>query len=207
MKLVLPLMDPATIPRGQWHEEPAQVQYLRHLREVLDGERIPEDIHKDPPRTLSFPTLATLQGFDRAGPDYDHLSLDIENAGKYLLCIGLTWFNTSPLDVGPTLVLPFRVYLGHKYWRWDDHVHAVEHLDNWLGGHHTKVFHNGVTHDVPLLRGMGFRVKGPWLDTMYLTHWLYPEMRKGLQYQCTLHLGMPHWKALLDEDDEEEGKG
>lgn len=68
------------------------------------------------------------------------------------------------------------------------------------------MFHNGVSHDVPILEELGFEVQGRLLDTMFLSHVAYPEAPKGLQHCATLHLWAPVWKSLTEETDEEEGK-
>lgn len=81
------------------------------------------------------------------------------------------------------------------------------YLYRWLADPHlAKVFHNGVTHDVPILEDNGFEVKGTLWDTMIMAHHTYPEMRKGLSYCSTLYMGFPNWKVLLTEDDEDDGK-
>jgi hypothetical protein len=69
------------------------------------------------------------------------------------------------------------------------------------------VFHNGTTHDVPILEEVGFRVGGRLIDTMLLAHTANSEVPKSLQFTSTLHLWMPVWKTLTEESDEEEGKG
>lgn len=69
-----------------------------------------------------------------------------------------------------------------------------------------KLFHNGVAFDIPELEELGFTVAGPIYDSLVLSHHLYPEFKKGLQYRATLHCGAPVWKSLVEEDEDEEGK-
>ena len=70
----------------------------------------------------------------------------------------------------------------------------------------TKVFHNGVVYDVPILRYLGFEVKGRLIDTLNLAHACYPELSKGLQFTATLYNWAPCWKRLTEEADEGDGK-
>ena len=38
------------------------------------------------------------------------------------------------------------------------------------------------------------------LDTMVMHHYLYSEMKKGLNYLATLYLGAGCWKTLVEEE-------
>lgn len=210
MPWILPLVHPAAIVRGQWAEEPAQVTYLRRLRQVLEGTWSPRDVEQAPPDSMLWPTLAQLDDYDaalQAGP-WNALAIDIENAGTYITLIGLTMMDLRSERVGLTLGLPFRSRFGQRYWgSWAEHRKAVAHLYGWLADPLlAKVFHNGVAHDVPILEDNGFEVAGALWDTMVMAHHCYPEMRKGLSYCSTLYLGLNNWKVLLDEEDEDEGK-
>ena len=140
--------------------------------------------------------------------EYSHCSIDIEAAGHYITVIGFTFFNIGDTDVGPTWVLHFKKQGGDDYWdRWEDHLlasHLVYLIMQYDG--HTKVMHNGISFDVPMLEEAGFEVGGELLDTLVLAHYILPEMKKGLQYLSTVYLGAPAWKKMLDEKDDNEGK-
>ena len=210
MPWVLPVIHPAAILRGQFHEEPAQVTYLKRARQLFLGAWVPRNVELPPPETWLWPTLGTLRNFDSylSGANWNALAIDIENAGKYITLIGLTAMDMEKEQVGATLSLPFRVRYGQRYWTsYTEHRRAVEYLYDWLACPRlAKVFHNGVAHDVPILERDGFKVEGELWDTMVMTHHCYPEMKKGLSYCSTLYLGLNNWKLLLNEDDEDEAK-
>ena len=208
MPWYLPIVHPSAIVRGQWHEEPAQVSYLKRLVSFHHGWR-PLDVEKPPADCIVRPSIAMLVLFDQYIQEgqWDCLSIDIENAGDYIILVGLTLMDLEAGLVGPSLSLPFKGRFGERYWSRPDHDRAVEMFGDWLADPRlAKVWQNGISHDVPMLEATGFEVNGEQWDTMVMSHYCYPEMRKGLQYNATLHLGMGNWKTMLDEDDEDEGK-
>ncbi len=209
MPWVVPLLHPAYLIRGKWAERGAQIKYMSRAVRVAEGSSYPGmNIEAPPPGSIVRPVVADLARFDamaarRGLGEYTHLSIDIENAGHFTVLVGLTLFNHE--SIGPSLSLPFRVQHGMNYWEPADHHIATGYLYRWLADPRTtKVFHNGVAHDIPLLEETGFVVAGPIEDTMIMQHYCYPEMRKALQYCSTLYLGAPVWKTLLDEEEPDE---
>ncbi|MBK25963.1 MAG: hypothetical protein CME70_18320 [Halobacteriovorax sp.] len=213
MPWILPIIHPASIVRGRWHEDSAQIVYLKQIKKILNNPTNPSNYPTDPnnlpENTKLWPTLNDLEKFTNQLENFDLLSIDIENAGPYLTLIGITALSAERNELGPTLSLPYRMRYGHNYWAdWESHLKATEYLYRWLINPKLgKIFHNGVTHDVPILEEHGFIVGGEIWDTMVMQHYMYPEMRKGLQYCATLYTGAAHWKDLLDDKDETEGKG
>ena len=210
MTLVNPIQHPGAIVRGAWSKEPCQETYLRRLNQFVKG-KIPcpdIDISKPPPNTILFPTLRDLEEFTLESEDYDAVSIDIENAGPHIICIGFTALSIDSGRVGSTICLRFRRRGGGHYWQSRSELIAVVGwlygiLDNSRLG---KIFHNGVVYDVPILNALGFQVKGRLIDTLNLQHACYPEMSKGLQFTATLYNWAPCWKRLTDEGDEGDGK-
>jgi hypothetical protein len=210
MTLVSPIQHPGAIVRGQWSKEPCQETYLRRLGKLVKGKvPMPEiDVSRAPPNTILFPSLKDLEQFTLKLEDYDAVSIDIENAGPHIICIGFTLLSIDSGDIGSTICLRFRRRGGGTYWRSRVELLTVVAwlygiLDNPRLG---KVFHNGVVYDVPILHALGFQVKGRLIDTLNLQHACYPEMSKGLQFCATLYNFAPCWKRLTDEGDEGDGK-
>lgn len=213
MVWIVPITHPASLFRGQWHKEPLQQITLDRVAEYLKTGEEPQpwDINLPPLGANLFPTLEELNEFYREtteGP-WDALAHDLENAGPHIICDGMCQLNIETGAVGRSVCLRFRVKGGDLYWPdWDSHTKACEFLHRVLSDTEVaKVFHNGVTHDVPILEALGFRVHGRLLDTMILMHTAYSELPKGLQYTATFFNQSPVWKVLTDEKDEEEGKG
>jgi len=211
MTLVNPIQHPGAIVRGMWSREPCQEVYLRRLHELVQGKReMPDiDISKPPPDSNLFPTIEDLREFSRQFEgEYDAVSIDIENAGPHIICIGCTAFNVTSGVIGSTVCVRFRLRGGGLYWK--SRRELVAAVGWWFQllsrDDIAKAFHNGVVYDVPILRGLGFEVRGRLIDTLNLAHACYPELSKGLQFTATLYNWAPCWKRLTDERDEGDGK-
>jgi hypothetical protein len=213
MTLVNPIQHPDKIVKGQWPLEPCQETYLRRLGKLVKDELpMPEtDITKPPPNSILFPTLGDLEEFIKPleKGEFDAVSIDIENAGPHIICIGFTQLWLEHGTVGTSLCLRFRRRGGGLYWKTRRELRAAV---AWLFvllsmDSIAKVFHNGVVYDVPILQRLGFKVRGRLIDTINLQHACYPEMPKSLQFCSTLYLWSGCWKRLTDVEDEGDGKG
>jgi len=208
----IPLLHPAAILRGNWNKEPAQRLAVDRIAELLrkDQRPAPWQIEEPPPGRNLFPTLEELREFYRETTDgpWDALAHDLENAGPHIICDGMCQANLETGEIGRSVCLRFRRQGGSLYWtNGDSHLEATQFLWDVLADPDIgKVFHNGVTHDVPILEQLGFEVRGRLVDTMILMHTAYSELPKGLQYLATFFNFSPVWKSLTDEKDEEEGK-
>jgi len=199
--------------RGQYHKEPAQQITMDRVGHFLRSRTLPDpwDINEPPPQSNLYPSLQDLEDFytdTLAGP-WDFLSHDLENAGPHVICDGMTQLCVDTGQVGQNICLRFRAKGGELWWSEPrQHLAATKWLADVLYDERVgKVFHNGVTHDVPILEELGFEVRGRLMDTMILMHTAYSEFQKGLQYCATFWNFSPVWKTLVQETEEEEGKG
>lgn len=196
------ILHPAHILRGKWGLEPAQVMYLKRVKQVLDGTHPPIlDPNVTPANFLTAPTLRDLDIWAAGGNLKLGVTCDIEAAGDLLVAIGF-----CRLSDLACVCVPFRRAGGAPYWeRPEDAVMAarwcaviLESLDVPL------IFHNG-SYDVTELRKYGFVVRGWVDDTMVMVHTAYPEFPKRLGFLGSL-VGMPEWKQLAKADDTTEDK-
>ena len=213
MVLINPIQHPGAVVRGAWQKEPCQETYLRRLGLWLKGKvETPEiDVDQAPPDSILFPTVDDLYWFTQSQFDNAQLSavsIDIENAGSHIICIGCTALSLETGEIGWSVCARFRRRGGGLWWKSNrDLLGAIEWLYDLLQREEVaKVFHNGVVYDVPILEELGFTVRGRLIDTLNLAHCAYPELSKGLQFCATLYLWSPCWKLLSDEADEAEGK-
>ena len=205
---VTALMDPNQIRQGQWSKEPAQQLYLDRLveREKAGDPPIQWDTTKPPPGSLLYPSIPQLRQWwtDFKKEGYNAISHDLETAGQFIICDGLTPLNLDTGKVGPSLCLRFRGHGGVRWWNsFTKHTEAA----NWLGKvladpEVSFVGHNVVGFDIPILLEHGFEINGPICDTMVLMSRAYPEMRKGLGYCATLFCGAPAWKLAIKVEDD-----
>ncbi|MCP4113833.1 MAG: hypothetical protein GY737_00230 [Desulfobacteraceae bacterium] len=207
---VTPILHPTTISRGMWKKEPANERYIERVVNALQGKvEIPRwDISTSPPNTILYPTLEDLTkwkaDYDSAG--FDAISHDLETAGEYIICDGITGLNLETGERGVSLVLRFRTRGGSQYWTVGDLPFVV----GWWASLFddpliSSLFQNGATFDCPIIVKHGLPIKGPILDTMIMASRAYSEEPKGLQYLATKWCWAPVWKTLTDLE-EEEGK-
>lgn len=231
MIAIMPLVHPAAILRGQWEQDPLQVEFLRRAKEYVNGNIEPIDISTVPDNANLYPTLQDLKAWELRCDLSRGIAIDIESAGKHVICVGLL-----SLDDFSYICVRFKLQGGVNYWgTWWDTYRAVEWLDRILSQPEIpKHFHNGQAFDVPELSILGFRLptRGPRqaeasvpcvpepfgfivrgfgshpdsLDTMLVQSTALSGFPKGLAQCATYHLGMPSWKQLVKEDDETQGK-
>ena len=208
----MPILHPSAIIQGQRHKEPAQKRYLTRLKEWVDAGVTPDviNVNEPPPGSSLYPSPEDMDLFyeEAASPEWGAVSHDLENAGPHIICDGMTLLNTETGAVGRSVCLRFRVQGGDPYWATQKELHHVVYglARHLADAEVAKVFHNGVTHDVPILEEIGFDVAGRLIDTMIMMHTAYSEMPKGLQFCATLWNGTPVWKTLVEEGEDEEGK-
>ena len=198
-RLVVPLLHPIAITKGQWAKEPAQEAYIKRTK---DRGYLVTDVTQPPPGGCLFPGLEDLAKFR---PQITSgVSIDLETCADHIICAGRRTLDMNTYEVGNGITLRFRLRGGRLYWKWPEHIKAVEWFQEVLADPDiVKVFWNGVTFDVPLLMRAGFEVKGRFVDGMLLMRAAYLEMPSGLQYTATFFLGMPVWKTLVDEEEED----
>lgn len=189
---VVGLLHPAFILRGNWALEPLQIQTLKLVRRVLNGET-PEvhDFSKPHPNANLFPTLEELREWRAGFLPGDEVAVDVEAAGNVLTMVGMCRVR----DLAHVAVW-FRQQ-GGEPWPHPDWSALVEWLYDFLADTSVgKCFHNAA-YDLDQLEDVGFDVNGFSYDTLLGMHLSFPEMRKRLESVTLLCAGFTGWKALL----------
>lgn len=198
------LLHPAAVLRGMFEREPDQIEYLRRAKAFVNGKL--EPVHIDAPlpsNAILFPKLLDLERFSALDLS-EGISLDIESAGPYIICVGL--MSVADEDY---VCVRFRTQGGAMYWSsWQEHRDATEWLYLLLADEAVpKVMHNGQAFDFIELETTGFRMANFADDTMLRQGCANPGHPKALQEMATTFLGMPNWKHLVKESwDDKEGK-
>jgi uracil-DNA glycosylase len=198
----LGILHPSAVMRGQWSEEPHQIEYLKQAKAIADG----LDPILDPEAhlqgdSITTPSLADLYNWE-ARLSGEGVAVDIETAGDHIRLVGLC-------DLAPPhhyLGFPVRDVGGKQWWGADFRA-AVEWLWRFLANDKIgKVFHNGQAFDIPMLERNGFVVGGLVFDTMLGMHIAATGVPKGLETLAKVHLGWPGWKDMVKGELEGEGK-
>ena len=205
--VVLPILSPAEVMKGRWSEEPAQIEYLKHARDLAKLEDPRSGIRSfgEPPEGIAgycaTPTLCDLQSWRGNLLLSEPVAVDIETAGEHIRLVGLYSHRAG------YLAFPIRVAGGGAYWDTDTFPRAVEWLWDFLSDPGVgKVFHNGAAFDIPMLERSGFEVNGYVFDTMLAMHVAYPGVPKGLLDLAKVHLRSGNWKAMVKDETLGEGK-
>lgn len=205
---ITPTIHPTTIRQGNWNKEPAQHAYLKRLVESVNAGEAPRDWQTDspPPGSYLYPNLAQLDSWwdEFKEGDYDAISHDLETAGQFIICTGLTPLHIETGRVGRSLCLRFRGHGGTRWWAtYAEHERATRWLGKVLADPLVSfVGHNVVGFDIPILKRHGFEINGPIEDTMVLMSRAYPEFQKGLGYCATLFLWAPAYKRMVKDVDD-----
>jgi uracil-DNA glycosylase len=201
-RFLVSLAHPLFIMRGQWSEEPHQIEYLKQAKAIADG----LDPILDPEAhlqgdSITAPSLADLYQFE-ARLSGEGVAVDIETAGDHIRLVGLC-------DLAPPhhyLGFPVRDVGGKQWWGADFRA-AVEWLWRFLANESVKkVGHNAQAFDIPMLERNGFLVRGYDFDTMLGMHIAATGVPKGLETLAKVHLGWPGWKDMVKGELEGEGK-
>lgn len=192
------ILHPAFVLRDQFGFQSAQLTYLRRARRWLDSGTTPgpRDAATDPlpDHALLDPTYGQVIKYLQHCIDTESpLSVDTENAGKYIRLVGLMRFT-------------------------DEHYCAIHLRRQYgaLGFTHTQTeqivtlldkafrvcplwFHNGQAYDSPELESAGFDIKAMFYsggDTLIMQRHAYVEAPANLQYCGITYADMPAWKHI-----------
>ena len=195
--VAVPILHPAFIIRGQWAQEPAQVDFLRRAWDIARG-RIKPDLSpltEPPPGCNPTPTMAEILQFDIDTKIDEPVACDIEGTRGRL--IGIGWCR---LRDEQAIYIP--ILDGDKpYWTeelWPNVDKVIRRLLR-----RPLIFHNGSTFDIPFLESCGYEVPIYADDTMIRHHILYAEQPKGLEELAVRYCGMRAWKWLSHVETED----
>ncbi len=199
--LVLPIMHPAAILRGQWGHDPFQIVFLENARKVYEGEEKLLDIEQPLPGERVLRSIPEIEEYVRwAEAARPTLACDIETAGESLTCIGF-----CDIETEQPVVIPYR-NSGMGYWFGARTPQVDQLVGRILANPEIRlVFQNGATFDIPMLERLGWRVEGYEDDTLIMHRNCYPEAPAALEFLGIVYGGLPAWK-WLSSPDEGEGK-
>ena len=196
MTYVIPSAHPSWVFQGNWGHSRLQPGFIAKGKEIAEsGHYFAPNPESYPANANLYPTLGDLHAFR------DKLyscTMDIECAGDYLVCIGV--LNKQDYSY---VCVRFRRQGGDV---WDSGSLAAR--ANWLfmvlaDDSVKKTFHNGQAFDIPYLEEQGFVVNGFENDTMLQAHLTYAELPKKLNHLALVYAGIPSWKHLVNDIDEE----
>ncbi len=200
MTYIIPILHPAYVTRGQWalgEVQPYSIALAREIAETGTYEMLDPTV---PPEGANiYPSLRDLEVFSSRISSY--CSVDIECAGDYLVCVGICHLSSEEY-----VCVRFRHGSedpGALFEPEDLEERALWLFEFLADDEIKKVYHNGYAFDIPYLEGQGFVVNGFANDTMLQGFIFSAELPKKLNFSALTYCGIPNWKTLVREKDEE----
>lgn len=187
---VLPTYHPAAVMRD-WGLRPI---VLADLFKAVREAEYPE-IRRPKREIWVEPSIDDLEEFYRRYIESaDIVSVDIENIGPVITCVGFA----PSKDIA--LVIPFfnQDSPDHNYWSHNEEPFAWAFVKKILT-EKKCLFQNGTYDMNHLWRTMGIPTMHPVDDTMLLHHALQPELPKGLGFLGTIYTDEAQWKMMRDK--------
>jgi hypothetical protein len=141
----------------------------------------------------------------RSLPEGDRtITVDVECAGPHLVCVGMMLVKGMR-----GLCVRLRGDLGVQVWQPEELREVLSLLFDVLSDPEIpKWFHNGQSFDIPYLEFQGFTIGGYAGDSLLMQRYMFPGMNAGLQGCGVFYAGVPAWKQLSNEtNDDEKGDG
>ncbi len=188
--VVIPTYHPAWIMRGQWVHQATVICDFERAKSAVVGETTVDDVQLVVPSTASevHVTLAEMVQLGKA------VAVDVEGGVGHLLCVGFC--QVPPVAV----VVPTR-----RNWWGSEEPLVRAALRLFFSSGVSKVFHNGV-YDVEVLESVGWEVNNWTYDTMLLTHLVYPELPKALDFVRSIHTNVQPYKHVVRKKEGGEDK-
>lgn len=199
---------PGSIVRDNWASEPKQYEFLRRARGLAAGTWTPQSHDELLQNSIESPTLQDLKAWEaqlkELAPERRAIAVDVECAGPHLVCVGMCRVE----DLAGVCVR-LRGPEGAQVWGEEELPRVLEWLYDILSDPEVpKWFHNGQAFDIPYLEFQGFEVGGYVGDTLLMQRYMFPEMGAGLQDCGIFYAGVPAWKQMAKETNEDEkGEG
>lgn len=183
---VIPTIHPAMVMR-QYEFRPVSVLDFHRIKEESVTPHFPlpylDQFHISPSYKRIMEILQHLHSCE-------YVAFDIETAANQILCIGFAWSKTN------AICIPI-FYGNNSWWRSDEELAIIKEIRKLFLNPHVKFIAQNAQFDMIYLADKwGVKVPGLWMDTMVAFHCVYPEMRKGLDFLCSIYTNRPYYKDM-----------
>jgi len=177
---VLPSYHPSYLLRGNLLERPIVEADLRKAKRQALNPYVP------PTRFNIDPTFDECMEFLRSTPP--RVALDIETVENSIRCVGFAWSKYEAISI------PLTKGYAHA-WTVDQELELMDAMAKFLANPHIEKIIQNLTYEWTVMtREYGLRIENCIQDTMLAHHLLYPELPKGLDFQCSIYTEHPmYW--------------
>ena len=140
---------------------------------------------------LTTPTFEQVMDGIQMLHSQQYVAFDIETAQGQISCIGFGW---SKQD---SICIPI-FYGGNSWWTERQEEAIVLAIRKLFLNPHVKFIAQNAQFDMIYLADKwGVEVANLWMDTMVGFHCVYPELRKGLDFLCSIYTNRPYYKSMF----------
>ncbi len=182
---VIPSLHPAMIMR-QYEFRPVGVLDFYRIKEQA---KFPEFLHPYKDNFIINPTFEqTITCLDDLKRQ-EYVAFDIEtDRTTQITCIGFAW---SKQDA---ICIPI-CYGANSWWSPEQELAIILKMRELFMCPTVKFIAQNAQYDMTWIADKwGVQVNNLWMDTMIAFHCVYPELRKGLDFLCSIYTLRPYYK-------------
>ena len=186
---VIPTIHPAMVMR-QYEFRPITVLDFTRIREESLSPEFPLP-YLD--RFITSPSFEKIMDTIKSLHSKEYLAFDIETAKNQIVCIGFGWSNTE------SICIPI-FYGNGSWWSPREELAIATEIRKLFANPYPKFIAQNAQFDMVYLADKwGVKVANLWMDTMVAFHCVYPELRKGLDFLCSIYTKRPYYKSMSRE--------
>lgn len=177
---ILPTLHPSYLLRGNALEQPVVVADLKKAK------RQAQHPYKPPTNFNINPTFEEVMAFLKSCPP--RVALDIETVDNTIRCVGFAWSKYNAICIN--------LMKGYTHaWSEEQEREIMTEMDKFLRNPHVEKLIQNITYEWTVMaREYGLQIVNCVQDTMLAHHVLYPELLKGLDFQCSIYTDHPmYW--------------
>lgn len=182
---LIPALHPAMVMR-QYEFKPVSVLDFKRIKEQS---QFPEFPHPYNDTLIINPTFEQTITCLNSLKTKEYIAFDIEtDRGAQITCIGFAW---SKQDA---ICIPI-CYGESSWWSPEQELALVQKIKELFAGTKPKFIAQNAQYDMTYIKDKwGIVVTNLWMDTMIGFHCIYPELRKGLDFLCSIYTLRPFYK-------------
>lgn len=182
---VIPSLHPAMVMR-QYEFRPVSVMDFHRIKEQS---KFPEFPHPYNDNFTINPTFEQTIDYLEYLKAKEYIAFDIEtDRTTQITCIGFAW---SKQDA---ICIPI-CYSINSWWTPEEELAIIKKIRELFACTKPKFIAQNAQYDMTWIADRwGVEVKNLWMDTMIAFHCVYPELRKGLDFLCSIYTLRPYYK-------------
>jgi len=183
---VIPTIHPAMVMR-QYEFRPVSILDFKRVKEEARTPDFPTPYHD---QFLINPTYEQVMETLEFLHTQPYIAFDIETAINQIVCIGFGWARDK------SVCIP--IFFGsNSWWSKEEELAIIKEIKRLFANTRIKFIAQNAQFDMIFLKDKwDVDVPSLWMDTMIGFHCVYPELRKGLAFLCSIYTKRPYYKGM-----------